>query len=105
MKKFLIFAFVSLLCASVVRAETVVLTGGTIIDGNGGAPIHDGVIVIQDKRIAAVGPRASVQIPSGAREVKVTGKYIVPGLMDANVHLVSWPGWEHIEFLARYESN
>ena len=42
MKKFLIFAFVSLLCASVVRAETVVLTGGTIIDGNGGAPIHDG---------------------------------------------------------------
>jgi imidazolonepropionase-like amidohydrolase len=86
-------------------AQTLALTGATIIDGNGGTPIHDGVIIIQDKRIAAVGPRSSVSVPAGAREVKLNGKYILPGLMDANVHLVSWPGWEHIEFLARYENN
>ncbi len=91
--------------ASGGRAQTLALTGGTIIDGNGGAPIHDGVIVVKDKRIVAVGPRSSVAVPAGAREVKVAGKYIIPGMMDANVHFVSWPGWEHIEFLARYENN
>ena len=99
--------FSLLLCAvaGTAHAETLALTGATIIDGNGGAAIHDGVIVVQDKRITAVGPRSSVSIPAGAREVKLGGKYIVPGLMDANVHFVSWPGWEHIEFLARYENN
>jgi imidazolonepropionase-like amidohydrolase len=35
----------------------------------------------------------------------VSGKYIIPGLMDANVHLIPWPSWEYIEFLARYENN
>ncbi len=97
-----------LLCAGLagtIHAETLALTGATIIDGNGGPVIHDGVIVVQEKRITAVGPRSSVSIPAGAREVKLGGKYIVPGLMDANVHFVSWPGWEHIEFLARYENN
>ena len=32
-------------------------------------------------------------IPQGARREDVAGKYIVPGLMDANVHLVPWPSW------------
>jgi imidazolonepropionase-like amidohydrolase len=97
-----------ILCLGLVPAalaQTLALTGATIIDGNGGAPIHDGVIVVKEKRIVAVGPRSSVSVPAGAREVKLDGKYIVPGLMDANVHFVSWPGWEHIEFLARYENN
>ena len=43
--------------------------------------------------------------PDGAERIDVSGKYIVPGLMDANVHLVPWPSWTYIEFLARYENN
>lgn len=105
MRKLVAIAVVCLGVAQVSPAQTLALTGATIIDGNGGAPIRDGVIVVKDKRIAAVGPRSSVSVPAGAREVKLNGKYIVPGLMDANVHFVSWPGWEHIEFLARYENN
>jgi imidazolonepropionase-like amidohydrolase len=105
MRKLFFCALLCLAFAAAGRAQTLALTGGTIIDGNGGAPIHDGVIVIQGKRIVAVGPRSSVSVPAGAKEVKLAGKYIVPGLMDANVHFVSWPGWEHIEFLARYENN
>ena len=86
-------------------SEVIVLSGATVIDGNGGVPISDGTIVITDQKITAVGPRSSVKVPAGARTIDVSGKYIVPGLMDANVHLVPWPSWEYIEFLARYENN
>src|SRR6185312_10056177 len=47
----------------------------------------------------------NVTIPHGARRIDVSGKYIVPGIMDGNVHLVPWPSWTYIEFLARYENN
>src|SRR5262249_42947864 len=73
--------------------------------GNGGMPIPDGVIVVTDKKITAVGPRANISVPQNARQINVAGKFIVPGLMDANVHLIPWPSWEYIEFLARYENN
>ena len=96
---------VSSLLALPLGAEVTALTGATIIDGNGGTPIRDGVIVIADAKISAVGPRSSVSIPAGARRVDVAGKYIMPGLMDANVHLIPWPSWSYIEFLARYENN
>jgi imidazolonepropionase-like amidohydrolase len=80
-----------------------VYKGATIIDGNGGAPIADAVLVTSDGRILAVGPVGQVNIPSNAREVDLGGKFIMPGLVDANVHLVPWPSWNYIEFLARYE--
>lgn len=86
------------------QAQVTALTGATVIDGNGGAPIHNGVIVIDGKRLVAVGPAASVSIPAGARRIDVSGQYVVPGLMDANVHLIPWPSWTYIEFLARYEN-
>ena len=63
------------------------IVGGTIIDGTGGAPIEHGVLVIQQQRIIAVGD-SSIAIPKGAKRVNATGKYVIPGLMDANVHLV-----------------
>jgi imidazolonepropionase-like amidohydrolase len=86
-------------------AQIRAFTGATIIDGNGGKPIANGVILIDGTKIRAVGPAARVSIPSGAERIDVSGKFIVPGLMDANVHLVPWPSWTYIEFLARYENN
>jgi imidazolonepropionase-like amidohydrolase len=80
-------------------------TGATVIDGNGGQPIPEAVVLIDGSRITAVGPAGKVSIPAGAERIDVSGKYIVPGLMDANVHLVPWPSWTYIEFLARYENN
>jgi imidazolonepropionase-like amidohydrolase len=105
MRKCVLSVALFLTFAHVSRAQTVVLTGATIIDGNGRTPIRDGVIVITDKKISAVGPRNSVSIPGGARQIDAAGKFIVPGIMDANVHLVPWPSWTYIEFLARYENN
>src|SRR4029079_11718304 len=45
------------------------IVGATVIDGNGGAPMTEATIVVRGKRIAALGPRASVQVPKGARVV------------------------------------
>jgi imidazolonepropionase-like amidohydrolase len=85
--------------------QVTALTGATVIDGNGGTPIANGVVLVTGTKITAVGPAGAVSIPPGARRVDVAGKYIVPGLMDANVHLIPWPSWTYIEFLARYENN
>jgi imidazolonepropionase-like amidohydrolase len=91
-------------CAT-LSGQTVALTGSTVIDGNGGTPIPDGVIVITGKKITSIGPRSSVSIPAGAQRINLSGKYVLPGYMDANVHLFPWPSWTYIEFLARYENN
>jgi imidazolonepropionase-like amidohydrolase len=94
-----------LLLALPAAAQMRAFTGATVIDGNGGKPITNGVVLIDGRRIKAVGPASRVAIPADAQRIDVSGKYIVPGLMDANVHLVPWPSWTYIEFLARYENN
>jgi len=60
--------------------------GATVIDGTGGAPIEDAAIVLRGNRIAAVGPASGTAIPEGAQVVDVSGKWIIPGLIDAHVH-------------------
>ena len=89
------------LTAAIVAAEPVTaIVGATLIDGNGGAPLKDAIVVIDGTTIVAVGPRGRVTVPAGAREINASGKYLVPGLMDANVHLVLGSS---IEFIVRYE--
>ena len=51
-----------------------------------GGIIDDAVILIEGNRIRQVGPRASVNIPAGARTVDVSGKTIIPGLIDGHAH-------------------
>ena len=67
---------------------TVALTGARIVtmaSADGGV-IDDGVIVVRDNRIAAVGRRGEVAIPAGAKTVDMAGKTIIPGLIDAHAH-------------------
>jgi imidazolonepropionase-like amidohydrolase len=54
-------------------------------------------------RFLAAGPAVSTPVPSEAEVIDISGRYLLPGLMDANVHLLPWPSWGYIEFLARYE--
>ena len=88
---------------------TVALTGARIVTmaGDNGGIIEDGVIVIQGNRIAAVGQRGEVNIPAGAATVDVTGKTIIPGLVDAHAHgpqgsdeLVPQQNWSLLQNLA-----
>ncbi|MCS6805219.1 MAG: amidohydrolase family protein [Acidobacteriota bacterium] len=68
------------------------LVGGTIIDGCGGEPLQDGVVVVEGNRIVAVGPRHCVPINSEVQRVDATGKFILPGLIDIHVHYQGWMG-------------
>jgi imidazolonepropionase-like amidohydrolase len=70
-----------------VREPVVAVVGITVIDGNGGPAAADTTVVITGNRITAVGPRASVAVPRGARVVDGKGKFLTPGFVDANVHL------------------
>jgi imidazolonepropionase-like amidohydrolase len=67
--------------------QTLVLEGGTLIDGTGRAPINDAVIVIEGSRIKAVGAKGQVSHPASARVIRTDGRTILPGLVDAHVHL------------------
>ena len=75
---------VLLTVASVVSAETIALTGGTIHPVSG-PEIPKGTVVITDGKIAAVG--ASVTVPTGSKVVDVTGKHVYPSLLPAETNL------------------
>lgn len=66
----------------------VAFTGGTVIDGTG-APARTATVVVEDGRISCVGECA---VGPGTRVVDATGRYIIPGLVDAHVHY-SQTGW------------
>ncbi|MBM4184642.1 MAG: amidohydrolase family protein [Gemmatimonadetes bacterium] len=68
----------------------MVLEGGTLIDGRGGAPIEDAVVVVRGDRIWAVGRRGQVPIPAGANVIRTAGRTILPGLIDMHLHSYPW---------------
>ena len=63
-----------------------VITGGRVIDGLGGDPIENGTIVIENGRIAAVGPAAKTAQPRDAEVLDAAGLTIMPGIIDCHVH-------------------
>lgn len=83
----LVAGVASLAVASSSGAQTLAVVGGTVVDGSGGAPVGPGVVLSVDGRVAAVGVAGDVPVPPDATVVDAAGKYVVPGLMDANLHL------------------
>lgn len=67
---------------------TVAIHAARVIDGTGAAPIVNGVVVVTDDKIVAVGTEANVKVPAGARRVDLGDATIMPGFIDAHVHLV-----------------
>lgn len=77
--------------AEVARA----FVGGTIVDGTGGPVILNGVVLVgSDGRIAATGRASDIEIPEGAQRVDVSGKFIVPGLINTHGHVGDTRGLE-----------
>ena len=67
---------------------TVVLKAAQIIDGTGAAPIKNGVIVVTDDKIVAIGPSSSVKIPEGAKIIDLGNATLLPGFIDAHTHII-----------------
>jgi len=68
------------------------IVGATLVDGTGAPSVRDAVIVIDNGRIVAAGPRDTVSIPAGATRFDATGKTVLPGLWDMHAHVqqVEW---------------
>ncbi|MEA1072919.1 amidohydrolase family protein [Sphingomonas sp. LY160] len=85
----------------------IALTGARIVTMRGDEVIEGGTVVIEGDRIVAVGPTAAVSVPAGTRTIDVTGKTIIPGLIDAHWHgpmgsdlIVPQQNWVHAAALA-----
>lgn len=73
-----------------VPQQTVALSGGRVITmrdaENREEVIEDGLVLVRGDRILAVGPRGQVDVPADARVVDVSGKTVMPGIVDAHAH-------------------
>lgn len=88
------------LASQAANPAPTLFEGARIIDGNGGPPIEDGAILIQDGVLKAVGARRAVAAPAGAVRVDVSGKTIIPALINVHAHMgyegyTSWGAPNH----------
>src|SRR6476660_1435099 len=67
---------------------TVVLHAARVIDGTGAAAIPNGVVVVTDDKIVAVGRQGSVTIPAGAKTIELGNATLLPGFIDAHTHII-----------------
>lgn len=84
----LCFVITSTAAVSAQNGRLKALVGGTLIDGFGGKPIHNSVIIIEGERVKAVGHQGNLQVPVGAEIISTEGMSVMPGLWDMHVHLM-----------------
>ena len=75
----------------VAHGQTTVLKGATVITGTGTPPIPDAVVVIDGGTIKAVGGKGTTS-PAGASVIDLSGKFIIPGLVESHAHYDEWMG-------------
>ena len=68
-------------------AGVSVFEGARLIVGDGSAPIENSAFVVQNNRFAEVGRRGQVKVPAGAARVDLTGKTVMPAIIDAHTHM------------------
>ncbi|MBM4189069.1 MAG: amidohydrolase family protein [Gemmatimonadetes bacterium] len=82
--------FVANSASGQTAAPPVVIKAGRLIDGRGGPPIVNAVIVIEGDKIVRVGP--ALPIPPGSRVIDLSSSTVLPGLIDLHTHLTTAPG-------------
>ena len=83
-----ILYYLVLLLPGSVFAQTKAFVGGTLIDGFGGQPVRNSVVLVEGERITAVGTQAEIEVPAGAQVISTEGMSVLPGLWDMHVHLM-----------------
>lgn len=72
--------------------KVIAIINATIIDGNGGQPIVNGVVIIKGNKIEAVGATGKIVIPQNAAITDAKGMSLLPGLIDSHFHLDNMHG-------------
>lgn len=98
----IVFFLLSILFAPLLYSQNpIALTGGTLVDVRTGETIENSIILIDGDRIADVGAVDKIQMPSSARRIDASGKWIVPGLMDMRAHVSHEPDLPFEMYLAK----
>lgn len=71
---------------TLAQSRSLVIEGGTLIDGTGRAVRKNSLIIIQNNRIEAVSEQGQLSIPEGAEIIRAEGQFILPGLIDMHIH-------------------
>lgn len=79
MRRLSVIAAALAAAASPLAAQTVAITNGTLVVGDGSEPIQGGTVVVRDGRVVAAGP--SVAVPAGAEVIDATNKWVTPGIV------------------------
>src|SRR6185295_9309075 len=85
--------------SQLATGSATLFEGARLITGDEAPPIEDSAFVVQDGKFNSVGRRGQVQAPEGATRVDLTGKTVMPGVIEAHAHLGYWndqqPSAEH----------
>lgn len=90
MRTLLALAVMVLALAVHVQAQSLLITGGTLIDGTGRPPVENATVLVRDGVIAAIA--TSPLDAAGVERIDARGKFILPGLIDSHVHYRDWKG-------------
>ncbi|HSC26604.1 MAG TPA: amidohydrolase family protein [Vicinamibacterales bacterium] len=74
--------------AEVADRVTLAVVGGRLVDGHGGRPLENAVVLVAGSRIARIGTTDSLDVPSGVPVVSSEGMTVIPGLIDMHVHFM-----------------
>jgi imidazolonepropionase-like amidohydrolase len=88
MMRLLVFLLLLVFGSTAFAAERIALVGGTLVDGTLRDPIRNSVILVEGKRIVAVGTVDSLPVPAGTQVISTEGMTVLPGLWDMHVHLM-----------------
>jgi imidazolonepropionase-like amidohydrolase len=80
-------------------AQRKALVGGTLVDGFGGKPIQNSIVIINGETIEKVGRVGEIEIPKGTQIISTEGMTVMPGLWDMHVHMMinghsDYPYWD-----------
>jgi imidazolonepropionase-like amidohydrolase len=70
------------------ETQPIAFVGGRLIDGTGADPVPDAIVLVEGDKIQQAGPASQVQVPDAAQRIDVAGKTVMPGLIDAHLHLL-----------------
>ena len=76
--------------------RVIALEGATLIDGAGGEPKRDAIIIVRNGHIEQVAQVNQIQVPRGAERINLAGKTIIPGLIDAHAHVERWAAGRYV---------